>query len=225
MGRIRASLLLLVSLVFVGTGGWMLVVGAAGDRPLAAACLAFFGACAIVFVGELLPKHAPTPDAAGVTIITPDRTQMAMLVLACGLAAGACPGIAALAAADGQIVKSWITWSGTALFGAGVPISLWRMIRAKPLYRLDAHGIENLSGKGWTIPWTAIRNIETFGQSGQNWLALEVDPAIGIQGGAMQTVNRAFGFPAFTIGAQGTGMRFAQLADLVLGYWTRGRGW
>ena len=203
----------------------MLKVGEASDRPLAAACLAFFGACAIVFIGELLPKHAPAPDAAGVTIITPNRTQLAMLVLASGLAAGACPTIAALAAADGQAVKSWITWSGVVLFGLGVPIGLWRMIRAKPIYRLDGHGIENLSGKGWTIPWRAIRTIETFGQKGQNWLALDVDPAAGIAGGAMQGVNRAFGFPAFTVGAQGTGMRFDQLADIVRGYWARGRGW
>ena len=225
MGRIKASLFLLMSLVFVGAGGWMLVVGAAGDRAVAAAILAFFGACAIVFVGELLPKQMPTPNAAGGTIIQPNRTQMAMLALASGLAAGACPTIAALAAVNGQMVKSWITWSGAGLFGIGVPIGLWRMIRAKPLYRLDAYGIENLSGKGWVIPWSTIRNIEKFGQSGQNWLALEVDPAAGIQGGAMQSVNRAFGFPAFTIGAQGAGMRFDQLTNLVLGYWARGRGW
>lgn len=225
MGRIRASLLLIVSLVFVGAGAWMLASGTAGDRAMAGALVAFFGACAIVFVGELMPKHAATPDADGVTLIRPDRTQMVMLVAASGLAAAACPTIGALAAADGQQVKSWIIWAGACFFGLGVPIGLWRMVRSRPLYRLDSEGIANLTGKGWTIPWRAIRDIGTFGQNGQNFLTLEVAEEAGIRGGTMQAVNRAFGFPAFTVGAQGTGMRFDQLADLVQGYWERGRGW
>jgi len=79
--------------------------------------------------------------------------------------------------------------------------------------------------KGWSAPWRAISAIEPFGQSGQNLLALDIDPAAGVRGGAIQTLNRAFGFPAFTIGPQGAGMRFDQLADLVTGYWMRERGW
>ena len=178
-----------------------------------------------MFVGELLPKHAPAPDAAGVTLIRPDRAQMAILTVAAAGMAGACPVIGGLAAADGQIVKSWIVWSGVAFFGLGAVIGLWRLVRARPLLRLDAHGIANLAGAGWTLPWSAIRGIEGIGAKGQNFLGFDVDPAAGVKGGPMQSVNRAFGFPAFTLGAQGTGMRFDQFATLVGAYWTRHRGW
>lgn len=224
MNRGLAFGMLIVSLGFVAIGGFMLTDPDTGDRVAGAACIAFFGACAIVFVGELLPKRAPEADAAGVTYIRPSRVQSALLVVAAALAAAACPTIAALAAADGAMVKSWIVWAGTLFFGAGVPLGLMRLIRARPLFRLDANGVTNLAGKGWTIPWRAIRTIEVFGKNGQNFLAFDVDPALSIKGGAMQTVNRAFGFPAFAIGAQGTGMRFEQLRDLVLGYWRRHSG-
>lgn len=41
----------------------------------------------------------------------------------------------------------------------------------------------------------------------------------------MQGVNRAFGFPAFSIGVAGTGLLFVEFAELVGDYWTRHRGW
>ena len=225
MNRIRAALLLVVSLIFVAIGAAMLWKGDASDRPVAAACLALFGACALVFVGQLFPRRAPAPDANGATLIQIDRRQMAVLVIAAALIAAACPAIGALAVADGQVVNAWIVWSGTAFFGACALIGLWRLIRARPVLRLDAGGIANLAGKGWTIPWRAIRSIEAFGVKGQNFLAFDVDPAAGIAGGAMQSVNRAFGFPPFSIGVQGTGLLFDDLARIVVDHWERHRGW
>lgn len=225
MSRTRAALLLLVSLVFVAGGAFILWRGEASDRALAVGCLAFFGACALVFAGQLFPSAAPTPDGSDVVIIQADRRQLIVLTVAAALMAGACPLIGRLAAADGQLATSWIIWAGAAFFGACAAIGLWRAIRARPLYRLDPAGITSLAGKGWRVPWRAIRGIEAFGIRGQAFLALDVDPAAGVTGGAMQGVNRAFGFPAFSIGVAGTGLLFVEFAELVGDYWTRHRGW
>jgi hypothetical protein len=225
MSRATAILLLAISLGFVAIGVWLASVSAGDDRLIGLVCAVFFGACAVVAVGQLLPRRTAVTDADGVTLIQPDRVQMATLFIGAAGFAAACPFIALLAAADGEIMKALIVWGGTVFFGACALIGLWRLIRARPLLRLDSEGVTNLALKGWTAPWRAIRGLLILEVRGQDFIALDVDPATGIEGGALQRVNRAFGFPPFTIGPQGTAMGFEAFLELVQSYWTRHRGW
>lgn len=221
----KTALLLLVSLAFVAIGVWMALTGAtADDRATGLACGAFFAACALVFTGQLFARAAPGPDADGVLLIRPDRAQLAILATAGLLMAAACPAIGVLAAADGQGLKAWIIWAGTAFFGAAGLFGLWRLIRLRPMVRLDPTGVTSLMGKGWSIPWGSIRGLSRFAYRGQTWLAIEPDPAAGIAPNLMGRVNTSLGFPPFILAPQGTGLRYETLEAIVADYWERYRG-
>lgn len=225
MDRRRALLLLLVAAAFTGAGGLLAVRGDAGDRTVGLACIVFFGGCAVVFAGELLPRREPALDADGALVIRPDTRQTLVLGLA-GLLMGAGSFfIGQLAWAGGERVMAWIGWGGAAFFGAGAPLAVVRLARARPFYRLDAHGIARPGAGGWTLPWRGIEDISVFGHAGQRWLALHVAPGVAAQHPPDARLNAVFGFPAFAVGAQGTGLGFDLLAALVVDHWTRHRGW
>jgi hypothetical protein len=73
------------------------------------------------------------------------------------------------------------------------------------------------------VPWRAIRGIDAIGVHGQYFLALDVDPSAAPPGGVPHKAKRMAGFPAFTIGPQGSSVRFDVFAQIVQRYWERGR--
>lgn len=223
MGQLRNIGLLAVSLAFTALGATLAMTGEGQSRATGLACAAFFGGCGIVFAARLLPSVSPHTDAQGVTLILPDRTQLAGLTAAATLLAVACPQIAALAGASGDPITLAMGLFGAVFFGIGALVSLLRLMRPVALYRLDPVGIANLQGAGWFIPWRAIRGIDPFAVRGEYFLALDVDPAIGAPVGFAGKLNQFAGLPGIAIGTQGTAVRFDVFAALVQRYWDRGR--
>jgi hypothetical protein len=223
MGQLKTIGLLAVSIAFAAIGVAMALTGEGPDRAIGLAVAAFFGGCGVVFALEPLPKEALRPDAQGVTLIRPSRTRLAGLSAAAALMAVACPQIAAMAGADGDVRAMWIGLFGALFFGLGALIGFLRLMRPKALYRLDHVGIANLQGREWFIPWRAIRGIDAYAVRGQYFLALDVDPALEARTGLMQKVNALAGFPGVSVGTQGTAVRFDEFAELVKQYWDRGR--
>ena len=223
MSRGRTVLLLLVSLAFVAVGIFLLIKGDAGDRVPALSCTAFFGACVLVFLGQLLETPPPAPDRDGVLLIRPNRVQTGALALGGLLMGAACPFIGAMAWADGDLVAGAVGWAGGVFFIACGLIGAWRLVRAKTLFRLDPDGVTNFALNQWRLPWGAIEEIETLTVRGQKFLALRPDPAFEIPAPMAGKLNQAFGFPAFTLTASGTGLKHDAFAEIVLSYWRRDR--
>jgi hypothetical protein len=223
MERFRSIRLLAVSAAFTVIGLGMTL---AGEGPSAAAGLAFaafFGGCSIVFAIRMTPSASPRPDARGVTLIQPNRTRLAGLAAGAALLAIACPQIAAMARPSGDPVAQLMGPVGAAVLGFAAMAGLLRLSRPRALYRFDPVGIANLQGRGWFIPWRAIRGIDPFAVRGEYFLTLEVDPSLGPPDGIAARPGRIAGFPGVTIGPQGTAVRFDEFAELVTQYWNRAR--
>jgi hypothetical protein len=224
MEQLRTIALLVLSLAFVAGGLLIGAQGAGPERALGIACAAFFAACAIVFGVQLLPSEPPHPDAAGVTLIRPSRAQLLGFCAAGALMAAATPQIVRLAIGEGDVFATVTAILGVIVFGGASLLCLIRLVQPRALYRLDHVGIASLAaGQDWFVPWRAIRAIDAIGRAGQYFLTLDVDPAVPLPRGMVHGANRLAGFPPFTIGAQGSSVRFDQFAELVQRYWERGR--
>lgn len=226
MEKAKSGLLLLLSLAFVGIGAWMAVSPRhAGDRATGAACAAFFAACAMVFVGQLIEKHRPEPEGDSVILVRPDRVQLALLCAASLLMGGASPAIGAIASRDGDTLTAWIGWVGGPFFAAAGLVFLWQLIRLRPVLKLDPHGLTSLAGKGWTLAWRDIRGISHYAFGRQRWLVLTPAPGIEPAPTPVRRLNAAFGAPPFLLSPQGTGLRLKALETIVTEYWVEYRGW
>jgi hypothetical protein len=223
MAQLRTIGLLAISLGFVALGAFLTVRGAPAERGLGLACMAFFGGAAIIHALGLFPAERPQPDSHGVTLIRPSRAQLVGLAVGSALMAAATPAIATLQGASGPLATG-LAIGGATLFGGGALYCVFRLLQPRALYRLDHVGIASLQGgRNWFVPWRAVRGIDPISVAGQYWLALDVDPAVMRPGGLVRGVNRLAGFPAFTVGPQGSSVRFEDLAEIVHHYWQRGR--
>ncbi|MGE0046774.1 MAG: STM3941 family protein [Hyphomonadaceae bacterium] len=222
LSRLRTIGLLLISLVFVGLGILLLT---AGERPgLALACIALFGACAIVFALDLLPKRPLVPEPDGAIVVRGSRARFVVLGLSGAAMAAACPMIATMAAAENDWRVAVIAWAGAIFFGFGALYLLWRATRSPDLWRLDAEGVQSLAGVKWRLPWRAIVSLRPFEIRGQRFLALDVHPDFAPPPSLARGLSRALGVPQFAIGAQGAAAAYVDIEAHVVRLWRAAQG-
>lgn len=166
---VKSVLMTLIGLAFVVLGVFLLVRGDPENVALAWGTIVFFGACAAVGLVELFPvtRHAKL-NREGALIVR----QVAPIAMPfAGIAMGAgCFFLAPYAAAQGDLLMSYIAYFGAAFFGGGSVLALvWTLIRP-PLARIDASGVEMFGALSWKLAWREIIaiNAQSFGRD-QGW--------------------------------------------------------
>jgi hypothetical protein len=222
MTRRTAWTLLAISAVFVVIGVLMLTRGAPEDRIAGLGCATFFGAGVLVGAIQLLPRRKLVPDAEGVLTLMPDKVQTIGLILGAAAMSAGCFFIAQLAAAEESIVVSVVGWIGVALFGLGAPAGVWRLLRLRPLARLDREGVRAFGPMGWSLAWRDITGIDVCTIASQRFIAFDGhSPAAAT---LSDRANDALDLPRYMLGVTGTAARFEDLHALALSFWSTHRG-
>ncbi len=209
MNRGKDIGLTLISLAFVAMGIFLLVQGDPEDRLMAIGVTAFFGACALVGLMQLIPSERITLDTDGGFTIKPDRIQMlGMAVGALGMAAG-CAIFAPIAANEGRQVVALAGYAGTLFFGLGGLFLIWRALTEKPLARIDRYGVRTFGPGAWSFAWREIGGIQIMVLQGQPVLSFEPDTVDILP-------NSSLGY---TIGVRGSRLKFEDLQAIVHDLW------
>lgn len=221
MKRTTAVLLSLIGLAFVALGVFVLIEGEARSRSLAIGCIAFFGACALIGLANLLPKRKLKADPDGAFTIYADAGQSLTLIIGgAGMAIG-CFMFAPLARADGNWLVVAAAWLGVAFFGLGIPVGLWRLLRPTQLARLDHQGVTTFGPTAWSVKWRDVRNIRPFEIHGQRFLALDSDAPPGSK--TFAQASGALGLPSFALSVTGSNVRFEDLEAQAHALWAQAR--
>lgn len=209
MNRGKDIGLTLISLAFLAMGIFLLVQGDPEDRLMAIGVTAFFGACALVGLMQLIPSERITLDTDGGFTIKPDRIQMlGMAVGALGMAAG-CAIFAPIAANEGRQVVALAGYAGTLFFGLGGLFLVWRALTEKPLARIDRYGVRTFGPGAWSFAWREIGGIQIMVLQGQPVLSFEPDTVDILP-------NSSLGY---TIGVRGSRLKFEDLQAIVHDLW------
>lgn len=211
MARAKDTLLTLGSLAFTAIGIFLLVTGDASDRLMAIGVTAFFGACALVGLMQLVPYRRADLDPDGGLTVKPDRIQTSgMAVAAIGMAVG-CTIIAPFAAETNRPVISFAGYAGALFFGAGGVFMLWRVLTDKPLARIDRDGVRTFGVGAWSLLWREITGIEIIAINAQPMLLFSTAT------GRAHPANPM----ALSLGVNGTRLRFDEVSALVFDLWKR----
>lgn len=218
MSAKTALVLTLISLAFVAAGFLILIQGEAGDRAMAIACIAFFGACALIGAFSLAPKRALKVEADGAVVLMPDSAQSLGFILGgAGLSLG-CFLLAPLALADGNLLVAAIAWFGAAFFALAVPIGAWRLLQSRPLARLNEAGVQTFGLNAWSLSWQQVRDIGVYEIHNQRFVAFDVDAEAPT---FSDRVSDAFNLPRYALGVAGTAARFEDLEAQVRALWSQ----
>ncbi|MBY0567659.1 MAG: hypothetical protein K2P70_10115 [Hyphomonadaceae bacterium] len=160
---VKSVLITLIGLAFVALGVFLLVRGDPADAALAWGVIAFFGACAAVGLVQLLPVRRARLDRDGALVVR-QLEPIGLSLAGIGMGAG-CFFLAPYAAAQGEVIMTYVAYFGAAFFGGGSLLALGRTLTAPPLARIDASGVEMFGAFGWKLAWREIVAIhaETFG--------------------------------------------------------------
>ncbi|HVK82094.1 MAG TPA: STM3941 family protein [Verrucomicrobiae bacterium] len=201
------------SLVFVAGGIFLLITGDPSDRLMAIGVTAFFGACALIGLMQLIPSERVVLDADGGFTIKPDRIQMlGMAVGALGMAAG-CYIFAPIAAYENRQIVSLAGYAGALFFGLGGLFLIWRAFTDKPLARIDGDGVRTFGIGAWSFAWREISGINIVAAQGQRFLSFEPNTVDILP-------NSGLGY---TIGVHGSRLRLEDLQGAVFDLWQRHR--
>lgn len=226
MGQLRTIGLLALALTLVAIGAFIALQGGGPERGLGLACMAVFGAGAVMAGVELLPPDLPHPDAQGVTLIAPSRARAIAFMAGGLLAAAAIPQAIhlMLASESPLLVETIVAIVGIAVSGGAALVGLWRLLQPRALYRFDHVGVASLRGaRKWFVPWRAVRGIDPIAVHGHYFLALDVDPSIPRPAGSPANPGRGAGLPVFAIGPDGSRVPFEHFAEIVRRHWEQGR--
>jgi hypothetical protein len=221
MKRTTAILLSLIGLAFVAVSVFVLIEGEASSRSLAIGCIAFFGACALIGLANLLPKKKLKTDPDGAFTMYADAGQSLTLIIGgAGMAIG-CFMFAPLAHADGNWLVAVVAWFGAAFFGLSVPVGLWRLLRPKQLARLDHEGVTTFGPTAWSVKWRDVHDVRPFEVHGQRFLALDSNAPPGSK--TFAQVSGALGLPYFALSVTGSNVRFEDLEAQARALWAQAR--
>ena len=137
-----------------------------------------------------------------------------------------------LTAASGLIAFGWIPvesgsfqqfigYFGLVFFGLATLVELWRLIATKgPVVTLSRSGIRDVRIANEEIPWSAIQAITTGEVKRQQFLVLNVDPAVEAGLSLTRTVrwsrqaSRLYGVDGLCLTAQGLKIDFSTLKQI-----------
>ena len=121
--------------------------------------------------------------------------------------------------------KYWVAALGVLFFGFTTVMTIWRAVTMKgPVVTMTPDGILDTRVAANPIPWSAVRGISTWSQSGQKIMVLDVDPAVEktlpltrIARWSRGT-NKKLGADGLCVTAQGLKTSYPKLLDAATAY-------
>jgi hypothetical protein len=129
-------------------------------------------------------------------------------------------------------IFGWVIgWTGVAFFGLLTLIAAWRMVTLLgPVVTISPMGVKDVRVAANLIPWSAIRNVTTWGAYNQPAIVLAVDPAyertlkLTRMTRLTRRMNAAVGADGLCIASQGLKMGHSALFETITAYWQRAHG-
>ena len=116
-------------------------------------------------------------------------------------------------------------WFGLAFFGFGGIKLLWRVVTVRgPTLVISPQGLHDVRVSARPIPWTAVRDLRTWGYKGQKILVVDIDPEVEKGIGVTRTAawtrapNRKLGADGLCVTSQDLKITYARLFDLACAY-------
>jgi len=219
---VKMVLLTLFGVAFVALGVFLLVQGDPADAPLAWGVIAFFGACAVVGLVQILPVRKARLNNEGALVLRPLGKVGTLLA---GVAMGVgCFIFAPYAAAEGDTFISYVCYFGAVFFGGGSLLALGLILAGPPLARIDARGVETFGKNGWTLNWRDIVAIRT-GSDGRDQGFFEFATAQPAASSSDDDEESDYAdFQGRSLGISDTRLAFEDVSAIVHELWQRHRG-
>lgn len=225
--KAKTVLLTMLNAAFVAVGAWFLASPSAAapeaDRVVGWAAVTFFGGGMLIGLSMLIARRPPEPEPSGELVIRPWRPHAALQTLAAASMGTGCALMVPVGRTDGDVIAIAAGGAGASLACLAVVAGLWRLLRARPVLRIDTTGITVSGRRGWNASWGEILSIRVFRVSKLAMVGFAVSERVQARYPNRSRLDGRLGFPSYALNPSSTGLEPEKLEALVVEYWQRWR--